>query len=63
MLEQENPGRLDDCLEEEAAETLDGFDELLVVELGRIELLGFHLDGVGGISGDGLFVRGNRTAR
>ena len=60
MLEREDPYLLDDCLEEEAAETLDCFDELLPLELGRVESIGFYSDGVGGIGDNGLVVRWKR---
>ena len=36
MLDQEDPGLLDDCSGEEAADMLNGFDELLPFKLGRI---------------------------
>ena len=51
VLEREDPGLLDDCLEEEASETLDGFDEFMMFKLGRVESLGFHSNGVGVIGG------------
>ena len=57
MLEREDQDLLNNRLEEEAAEMLDGFDKLLAFELGRVESLGFDSNGVGGICSDGLVVR------
>ena len=54
MLNQEDPGLLEDRVGEEAAETLDGFDELLMFELGRTESLGVDSDS------NGLVVRWER---
>ena len=61
VFQQEDPDFFDDCLEEEAAETLDSFDEFLPFKLGRIEDLGFETDGVRGVDLDGWVVRWKRN--
>ena len=61
VFHQEHPGLFYNGLEEEATKTLNGLDEVLLFELGRVEQLSFDLDGVGGVVLDVRVVRWERN--
>ena len=63
IFEGEDQNLFDDGLQKEAADALDGLDEALAVELGRIQQFGFAGDGVGGIGQDVGLYAGSATAR
>ena len=60
IFEWEDPSLFGDGLEEEAAESLDHFDEALAFELDRVQQFGFDADSVGGIALDLGVVRWQR---
>ena len=63
IFEREDSGLFGDGLEEEAAESLDGFGEALPFELGHVEQFGFASNSTGGIALDGRVVRWYRDGK